>query len=388
MHSLCGVCGRRSVSLPLVVLFSLGWSVSGGFADESAFRAYDEFDGKLALKWGPVRPDATHASLEKNPGKFTITTQRGSIHGDEKNDAFGEGIQAKNLYLIPNPADGDGDFVATTCIESFSPETHWQQAGLIVYDDDDNYLKWDLEWDRNSPAGVSIVFLQETDGRSDYSATMPEADTEKFWLRLIKRGHAYQYSFSTDGEKFTVAGEESWRDGAPKRIGIYAKNGGNPDASDVDAVFDFFEVRSLTDAEKNDPKYVERTKLRGTWEVVSCKLGGKSLTNAPLSSFAFEGISVTIVEKTKSLKTAYTLDVATEPKGIRLSALSSSSKSPVGGIYSVEDDALVICIELDPEAPAPNELETKEGDRRLLVKLRRESETEAAEIKPTGQTQE
>jgi len=372
----------------LAVLFALGWLASGGFADEPVFRAYDGFDGKLALEWNPVRPDATHISVEKNPGKFTITTQRGSIHGDEKSDAYGEGIQAKNLYLIPNPADVDGDFVATTCIESFSPKTHWQQAGLIVYDDDDNYLKWDLEWNQDSPAGVTIVFLQETAGQSDYSATMPEADTEKFWLRLTKRDDAYQYSFSTDGEKFTVAGEESWRDGAPKRIGIYAKNGGNPDASDIDAVFDFFEVRSLTDAEKNDPKYVERKKLRGIWEVVSCKLGGKSLTNAPLSRFVFEGISVTIVEKTKSLKTAYTLDTATDPKGIRLSALSSNSKAPVDGVFSVEDDALVICIELAREAPAPNKLETKEGDRRLLVTLRRKTETEAAEINRTGQTQE
>jgi len=372
----------------LAVLFALGWLASGGFADEPVFRAYDGFDGKLALEWNPVRPDATHISVEKNPGKFTITTQRGSIHGDEKSDAYGEGIQAKNLYLIPNPADVDGDFVATTCIESFSPKTHWQQAGLIVYDDDDNYLKWDLEWNQDSPAGVTIVFLQETAGQSDYSATMPEADTEKCWLRLTKRDDAYQYSFSTDGEKFTVAGEESWGDGAPQRIGIYAKNGGNPDASDVDAVFDFFEVRSLTDAEKNDPNYVERKKLRGTWEVVSCKLGGKSLTNAPLSRFVFEGISVTIVEKTKSLKTAYTLDMATEPKGIRLSALSSSSKVPVDGVFSVEDDALVICIELAREAPAPNKLETKEGDRRLLVTLRRKTETEAAEINRTGQTQE
>ena len=383
-----GVYGWQSMRLPLAVLIALGWVVSGGFADEHAFRAYDGFDGKLGLEWDPVRPDPTHVSLEKNPDKFTITTQRGSIHGDEKNDAYGEGIQAKNLYLIHNPAGGDGNFVATTCIESFLPTTQWQQAGLMVYDDDDNYLKWDLEWNRNSPAGVTIVFLQETAQRSQVSATMPAADSKKFWLRLTKREDAYQYSFSTDGEKFTVAGEKSWGDGAPKRIGIYAKNGGNPNAGDVDAAFDFFEVRSLTEAEKNDPIYVERKKLRGSWEVVSCELGGKSLASAPLSRFDFEGLGVTIVEKAQFLKTAYTLDVAKEPKGIRLSALSSSSKTPVGGVYSIEDDILTICIGLDPEASAPSELETKEGDRRLLVTLRRMTETEAAAIKRTGQIRE
>jgi uncharacterized protein (TIGR03067 family) len=359
-----------------------------GRADEPVFRAHDEFDGKLVLEWDPVRPDPTHISLEKNPGKLTITTQRGSIHGDEKNDAYGEGIQAKNLYLIPNPSAGDSDFVATTCIESFTPETNWQQAGLIVYDDDDNYLKWDLEWNQNSPAGVTIVFLRETAQRSRVSATMPEADSKKFWLRLTKRGDAYQRAFSTDGAEFIVAGEGSWGDGAPKRIGIYAKNGGNPNASEVDAVFDFFEVRSLSDAEKNDPNYVERKKLRGTWEVVSCKLGGKLLTGAPLSRFAFDGISVTIVEKTQSLKTEYALDVEKKPKGLRLSALSASSNAPVGGVYSVEDDTLTICLGLDPEAPAPTELETTQGDGRLLINLRRMTETEVAAIQRTGQSRE
>lgn len=191
MRFLCRVCGWKSIHLPLAVLFTLGWVVSDSFADEPAFRAYDGFDGKSSLEWDPVRPDPTHVSLEKNPGKFTITTQRGSIHGDEKKDTHGAGIQAKNLYLIHNPAGGDGDFVATTCIEAFSPETHWQQAGLMVYDDD-NYLKWDLEWNQDSPAGVTIVFLQQTAQRSQISATTPEADSKRFWLRLAKRADAYQ----------------------------------------------------------------------------------------------------------------------------------------------------------------------------------------------------
>lgn len=402
MRSFCSARGWWWVGFAVTLLSVLCWPPSDGHADgpaatgartaeddaadEATFRLRDEFNEKLGLEWKIIRPDPTHVSFDKNPGKLTITTQTGSIHLNETER--NARTPAKNLYVVPNPAADGGGFVLTTCIESFQPNQVSHQAGLLVYDDDDNYLKWDLEWNQDSPAGVTIVFLQETVGQSDFSATMPKANSEKFWLRLTKREDAYQYSFSTDGEKFTVAGEKSWGNGAPKRIGIYGKNGGNPDAGDVDAVFDFFEVRSLTDAEKNDPNYVERRKLRGTWEVVSCKLGGKSLTNAPLSRFDFERNSVTIVEKAKSLKTAYTLDVATEPKGIRLSALSATSKAPVGGVYSVEDDTLMICIGLDSEAPAPNELKTQKGDRRLLVKLRRRTETEEAEVKRTGLTRE
>ena len=51
----------------------------------------------------------------------------------------------------------------TTRIESFAPTTYWHQAGLIVYDDDDNYLKCDLEWDRRTASHVVPVFLRETE---------------------------------------------------------------------------------------------------------------------------------------------------------------------------------------------------------------------------------
>ena len=374
-----GVSIPRSFGLLLAVALCLGWAVSRADSGEAKFRAFDGFDGELALEWKPVRPDPTHVSLEKNPGKLTITTQRGSIHGAEKEDAYGAKIQAKNLYLIRNPADGDGDFVATTCVESFSPQTYWQQAGLMVYDDDDNYIKWDLEWHGGSPAGVTIVNLLESEQRSDLSAVMPEADFKKCWLRLTKRGDAYEHAYSTDGKTFIVAGEKIWGNGAPKRIGVFAKNGGNPEATDIDAAFDFFEVRSPLDAEKDDPDFVERKKLRGTWEVVSCKLGGKPLTGL-LSRFAFEGMNVTIWERAMSLEAEYKLDVAKEPKGLTLSALSSNSKGPVRGLYAIKGDTLVICQELDPETPVPSKLETLDGDHRLLVTLRRMSETEAAAI--------
>jgi hypothetical protein len=74
------------------------------------------------------------------------------------------------------------------------------------------------------------------------------------------------------------------------------------------------------------------------------------------------------------------LDVTKEPKGLLLSALSSSSNEPVNGLYSLDDDSLVICLGLDPEAPASTKLETTEGDRQLLITLRRVAVIEAAVI--------
>jgi uncharacterized protein (TIGR03067 family) len=341
-------------------------------ADVQTGRVFDGFDEKHDLGWNIIRPDATHVSLEKNCGKLTITTQTGSIHLNET--SRNARVPAKNLYLIPSSAVDGNEYVLTTCVENFQPLQNSHQAGLLVYDDDDNYFKWVIEWNGGRRR---LNLLRETDQKSIIELGPDMPDAQDIWLRLIKRGNTYERSYSTDGEEFIPVGEREWGGDAPKWVGILAKNGSARRASEIDAVFDFFEVRSLTDAEVNDPRYRERRKLQGSWEVVSCKLSGKSLTGLPLSRFKFSGTGVVITEKTQSLETEFTLDVATEPNGIKLAALSSRVKTPASGVYSVQEDTLVICLGLKPEAPAPAELETNEGDGRLLVTLKRMPAIEA-----------
>ncbi len=207
--------------------------------------AFDGFEGKLGLNWKPVRPDPTHFSLTKKPGTLTITTQRGSIHGEETKDDYGGGIQAKNLYLIDNPLAAGGDFVVTTSVSGFTPETNFQQAGLIVYNDDDNYLKFGYEFNWQKGGGQAFCILTEIDAKSDFHyADTEHSGMKRYWVRIIKRGNRYEYATSADGKTFQSYGEVEWGDGSPKRIGILAKNGGNKDASELDANFEFFELRS------------------------------------------------------------------------------------------------------------------------------------------------
>jgi regulation of enolase protein 1 (concanavalin A-like superfamily) len=213
--------------------------------DTFAFQALDAFDGKLGLNWKPVRPDPSHVSLTKTPGSLTITTQRGSIHGEETKDEFGEGVQAKNLYLIDNPLAPSGDFVVTTCVSGFTPQTSYQQAGLLVYNDDDNYLKFGYEYNWPNGGGQAFCILTETDAKSDFHYLDTEhSGLNRYWVRLTKRGNRYEYATSSDGKSFTVHGEVQWGDGSPMQVGILAKNGGNKDASDLDAAFEFFEFRA------------------------------------------------------------------------------------------------------------------------------------------------
>jgi RNA polymerase sigma factor (sigma-70 family) len=210
-------------------------------ASKFQFLAYEAFDGEFGLNWKPVRHDPTHVSLTKNPGKLTLTTQRGTIHADEK--ARGE-PSAKNIFLIDNPLSKDVDFVVTTCISSFMPTMAYQQGGLIIYDDDDNYLKWDYEYNWRKNGGQTLCLVRETDAKVEHVNVDLDSPPERLWLRLTKHGSTYEYASSTDGKTFTTHGQKDWGDGAPKSIGFLAKNGGPEGVEEVDVCFEFFELRS------------------------------------------------------------------------------------------------------------------------------------------------
>jgi len=215
-----------------------------------ALQAYESLNGKLALNWQPVRPDPTHVSLSTHPGRLTITTQRGTIHGDA--NAHGEPF-AKNIFVLPNPLAKEADFVMTTCLIDFTPTVAFQQAGLICYDDDDNYLKWSYEF--NHPQGKDQYFclVREVDAKPDHFPTRGVSGLQKVWMRLTKRGKSYEYATSTDGKTFNVRGVQDWID-APKMLGIIAKNGGPEGVPEIDAQFGFFELRSPAPPPEDDGK--------------------------------------------------------------------------------------------------------------------------------------
>lgn len=212
-----------------------------GPADEFHFLAFDGFDGKLGLNWQPIRHDPSHVSLTKHPGKLTITTQRGTIHEAEK--ARNE-PQAKNLFVIDNPLGKDVDFVMTTCITSFTPQQAYQQAGLLVYDDDDNYLKWSYEYNWRKGEGQTFHVVAETNAKAEHIQVDSESGLERYWLRLTKRGNRYEFASSKDGKAYSVYGQVKWGEGAPKKLGLIAKNGGPQGVKEMDVPFDFFELRS------------------------------------------------------------------------------------------------------------------------------------------------
>ncbi len=204
----------------------------------------DEFNGKLALDWRIVREDKDHISLTKDPGHLVITTQRGTIHGDVDHDELSQGIRAKNIFLIPDVLSETMDFSITLGVRKFEPNIHYQQVGLICYDDDENYVKWSFEYSFDKPQTTKFVMVRQTDKVPQHDLVTEIKNPSRFWLRITRRGTEYECAYSLDGKDFNVVGSRPWGMAPPKFVGFLAKNGGNPQAGELDVSIESFEFRS------------------------------------------------------------------------------------------------------------------------------------------------
>jgi len=218
--------------------------------------AFDDFDGKLTLKWDILNADLSNFSLTGKLGSLTITTQDG--HFKEANRNY------RNLFLIDTPVVVDQDFQITTCLSDFQPLEAYNQAGLICWDDEDNYLEWVYQKMRRR--GLNFNAGVEANGPTRYTYIPAEGPFDKLWLRITKRGTSYECSSSVDGKTFTVRAVENWGDGSPKQIGLFAINGSLTNPPEINASFEFFKVVAIPakkmETESSQPKSASQQGLR------------------------------------------------------------------------------------------------------------------------------
>jgi beta-glucosidase len=198
----------------------------------------DEFNGSApGPQWTWVRNDP--AAESESGGALNITAQTGDLNAATNT--------AKNLLLQP----ALGDWAAETKMTlSTTPHAANQQAGLIVYQDDDDYLKLDWEY-----TGTSAQ-LVETSEDFSFTPNAPETvafptvlksvptaglvDGTTLYLKIVKSGQRYQSYFSTDGSTWTPFYEV----GASltnTKVGLFSYNRAGT-STDLSTAFDSFRV--------------------------------------------------------------------------------------------------------------------------------------------------
>ncbi len=139
-------------------------------------------------------------------------------------DIYGaNGTDTPNIVLQHLPG---GAFEATTKV-TLPARRQYQQAGLIVYGDDNNYLKLVIQGRTGQPdaAGRVFQFAKEVGGSASETntAAIGAAFPDTFWVRLSSPdGLAVTGSYSADGVNFTaMTGTRDLSGINEPRIGVF-----------------------------------------------------------------------------------------------------------------------------------------------------------------------
>jgi cytochrome c len=204
----------------------------------------DEFDGTTidGCRWDRfVRYDSAHLSLAE--GQLRIRTQDGDINGGNNNDP-------RNFVLQRVPS---GDWSVETRLTPAMLH-QWQLAGLLVYGNDDNYVKFDVVATNTSGAAknLSAELVSEKDGQFGNGGNRQidiAESTESGWyhLRLSKVGSTYAAEISDNGVSWRSLGDPVTNTAELTSVGLMAI--GPEQESSVTVAFDYFRVGGPPDRE-------------------------------------------------------------------------------------------------------------------------------------------
>ena len=195
----------------------------------------DEFDGNSLnlCRWNAI--------VRHEPGGYTVADGKLTLpaaHGD----FFGSGANNNPNMLLQQPAPPSGPWTMETRL-TFNPNENYEQAGLLLYSDDQNYVKADLVFAGNR----ALEFLNEVNGTAggfDNTANISTRPTTVD-LRIVSDGTNLRAYYHFDGDaswtQFGTATPLSAAGPSPK-FGLYANDSNATVTSRDNAVFDYFRI--------------------------------------------------------------------------------------------------------------------------------------------------
>ena len=180
------------------------------------------------LQW--TRPPKT---FEITGDSVTITTEP---HTDLWQRTY-YGFRNDNAPVLQ--METEEEFFSFVVKTDFASSHHrFDQCGVAVYLDSDNWLKGSIEYENEEFQRLGSVVTNL--GFSDWATTDIPAAVRSMWYRLSRRRSDYCIECSTDGEHFKQMRICHLHGGAGKiRFGVYACS---PEDSSFQAVFTNMEV--------------------------------------------------------------------------------------------------------------------------------------------------
>ena len=203
---------------------------SGGTASPN-----DEFNGSAldTCRWSNI--------VRENPAGYSVANGALNIDTGLNTDMSNATTTAENLILQPMPG---GAWEATTKV-TLNLEKTYEQAGLMVYGNDQNFIKLSYI---QVPDGRNIEFIKQANGSTidggaiDRTPLLGADVPNTLYLKVFSDGTDLRAAWSPDGTNWTTFGRaRSLGDIPTPYVGMAAYNG---DGSGNQASFDYFRVGS------------------------------------------------------------------------------------------------------------------------------------------------
>lgn len=240
----------------------------------------DGFEGNSLdeSRWNTVV--RRNQDLSVSNGSLTIPASKTDIYGD------GAGT-VSNIVLQNAP---NGAWTATSKV-TFEARTLYQQAGLVLYGDDNNYAKMVLQ---NRASGTDAAqrvfqFIRETGGApnevaASNTANLGAAFPDTFYVRLISDGTNVTAAYSADGSSFTAMPESKPIAGITNpKIGLMAFANDGSASPVINAKFDWFSITPDDTATSGPDDEFDGTALNGCrWSIVREDAAGYRVSDGKL----------------------------------------------------------------------------------------------------------
>ncbi|HEP1840371.1 TPA: DUF1349 domain-containing protein [Streptococcus suis] len=157
------------------------------------------------------------------PRQFTISDEEITITTEPKTDLW-----QKTYYRFVNDnapvlqMETEEDYFSFTVKTDFAgSHTRFDQCGIVLYQDSENWLKCSIEYENDDFQHLGSVVTNH--GFSDWATTEISSQVKSMWFRLSRRGADYCFENSEDGIHFKQMRVCHFHQGTGKiAFGLYA----------------------------------------------------------------------------------------------------------------------------------------------------------------------
>ncbi|MBE5814039.1 MAG: DUF1349 domain-containing protein [Clostridiales bacterium] len=181
-----------------------------------------------------MKPKAAQWKWTRTPAEHLITDDRIEITTAPHTDLW-----QRTYYHFRNDnapvlqLETEEKFFSFTVKTAFESKHRFDQCGVVVYLDSDNWLKASIEYENERFQHLGSVVTNN--GYSDWATTEIDASVKSMWYRLSRREDDFRIECSEDGITFRQMRIcHLWQGGGRIRFGIYACS---PEASSFRATF-------------------------------------------------------------------------------------------------------------------------------------------------------